>query len=129
MSPTPTPDPSHERRVAAEGGSIEIVIRGRSAARAREGFRNALERATARSRRPPVFMRGTLECDRNPSVDEPVRADAVVTWGGSSVRAHAAARTPSEAINLLVRRLRREFRKQRGRQLSKYRRPSRHGTP
>ena len=35
MSTIPTPDSSHERRVAAEGRSTEIVIRGRSAARAR----------------------------------------------------------------------------------------------
>lgn len=103
---------------------IEIVIHGRSAA-ARKRFRVALARAVASSCRPVVFVRGTLERERNPAAKEPVHAEAVVDLGESEVRAHATARTQTEAINLLVHRLRRALREQRSRQLSMRRRPSR----
>jgi ribosome-associated translation inhibitor RaiA len=127
MSTEQSADGHHLCRVEVESTPIEIIIRGHFAP-TRRRFRDALARAVASSSRPVVFVRGTLERDRNPSVDEPVHAEAVVDLGESSVRAHATARTQAEAIQLLVHRLRRRLRQHQSRRLSMRRRPSRDGS-
>lgn len=80
--------------------------------RSRTQLRDALAQLAARAPRRPLFVRGTLRRDANRSVERPARASAVIDLGGRVARAHAEARTPVEAIDLLIRQLHRQLREQ-----------------
>jgi ribosome-associated translation inhibitor RaiA len=105
---------------------VEVVVRGRIARRVRRTFGDAL---AATAPRPVVYVRGSLRRDPDPAVQEPVHADAAIAYKHRVARAHATARTPIEAIDLLVRHLHREVMEQRRREASTRRRSaSYHGT-
>jgi ribosome-associated translation inhibitor RaiA len=111
---------SHDR--AGDGTPIEVVVRGPIGRRVRRELRQALARVAATAPRPVVFVRGSLRRDADPAVEQPVHADAAVAYRRSIARAHATARTPIGAIDLLVRHLHREITEQRRREASARRR-------
>jgi ribosome-associated translation inhibitor RaiA len=103
-------------RTAARGESpIEIVSRGPIGERSRRRLRRELERLSAEAPRRAVFVRGALSFEQNPSVERPAHASATIDLGRRTVRASVAAAGTADAIDLLVRRLRRALRDLRGR--------------
>jgi hypothetical protein len=59
--------------------------------------------------RPVLHARMTLRVHRDPALERPAVAKASLDVGGRPVRAHVAAETMTEAIDLLERRLRRNL--------------------
>jgi ribosome-associated translation inhibitor RaiA len=94
---------------------IEIVTRGRVDSSARRRLHAELARVAQEAPRRPVFIRGSLTVQQNPSVERRALATATIDLGRHVVRARVATRSTGEAIDLLVARLRREFRDLRGR--------------
>ena len=100
----PPPDPP----VAAQL-PITIVadepLTEESKAHAREVLRRVAEVAP----RPVLHARAVLQLHRDPAVERPAVAKAVLDISGRPVRAHVAARRMDEAIDLLELRLRRNL--------------------
>jgi ribosome-associated translation inhibitor RaiA len=108
LSPTVT-------QASEERTPVEIVTRGPVGKRSRERLRRELARLAELSPRPVLGARGSLDYDENPSLARPVEARASLDLGSLVVRAHASAAGTSEAVDLLVTRLRRELRELRER--------------
>lgn len=75
--------------------------------------------------RPVLVARGSLGIDENPSRERPVEARATLDLGARTIHAYANAAGTSEAIDLLVGRLRRALRELRERQEAARRAPAR----
>ncbi len=118
LAPPPPPG-----AVAATESPIEIVTRGPVGGRARERLRDELARLVELTPRPALLARGSLSYDENPSLARPAEAKATIDLGGRTVRAHATAAGTTEAIDLLVGRLRRALRELRERQEAERREP------
>ena len=105
-----------KRQTAPPGESpIEIVSRGPIGERSRRRLRTELAQLADESPRHPIFVRGALTFEQNPSVARPALASATIDLGRRVVRAHVAADGTATAIDLLVARLRRSMRDLRGR--------------
>ena len=105
-----------KRQTAPQGESpIEIVSRGPIGERSRCRLRKELAQLADESPRHPIFVRGALTFEQNPSVARPALASATIDLGRRVVRAHVAADGTATAIDLLVARLRRSMRDLRGR--------------
>lgn len=105
-----------KRQTAPQGESpIEIVSRGPIGERSRRRLRKELAQLADESPRHPIFVRGALTFEQNPSVARPALASATIDLGRRVVRAHVAADGTATAIDLLVARLRRSMRDLRGR--------------
>ena len=102
---------------------IGIVTRGPVGERERARLRAELVRCAMLGQRRPVFVRGALTYEENPSLAQPAVANATLDLGGRTVRAHAAAAGMSEAIDQLVEHLRRALRELRGRDEADRREP------
>ena len=94
---------------------IEIVSRGPIGERSRRRLHKELARLAEESPTHAVFVRGALTYEQNPSVAQPALASATIDLGRRVVRARVAADGTATAIDLLVARLRRAIRDQRGR--------------
>jgi len=104
------------RQIAPQSDSpIEIVSRGPIGERSRRRLRRELARLEKESPGHPIFVRGALTFEQNPSVTRPAVASATIDLGRRVVRARVAADGTSTAIDLLVARLRRSLRDLRGR--------------
>ena len=91
------------------------MSRGPIGERSRRRLRTELAQLADESPRHPIFVRGALTFEQNPSVARPALASATIDLGRRVVRARVAADGTATAIDLLVARLRRSMRDLRGR--------------
>lgn len=87
-----------------------ISLRGRVPDTARIHLEQMFERVARVSPRAIVHARASLVREEDPALDRPVVAKAKVDLAGRVVRAHVAAPSADEAIDLLESRLRRNLR-------------------
>lgn len=132
--------PPGEAGGPATGGppepALEIVARGRHAEGARDYAAQKMRRVVDMVDEPVLHARVKLDVAPDPAVERPALAQATLDVNGRLVRAHVAARTVREAIDLLDQRLRdqvehRAERQKALRRLAPGRRPGewRHGAP
>jgi ribosome-associated translation inhibitor RaiA len=88
----------------------EITTRGRIPRRARAQLADTLDRLARLAPRPVLHVRGSLTHEEDPALERPAVAKATLDLGRHAVRAHAAAPTEHEAIDLLAARVRRKLR-------------------
>jgi hypothetical protein len=89
---------------------IEISACGPVGRRARERLRAELADLAAESPRQPLFLRGRLCVQRNPSIQRPVTVSGTILLRGRLVRARASGSGTLEATDLLAHRMRRRLR-------------------
>lgn len=80
---------------------LAIRTRGRIGESGREALASALEAAGRLAPRAPLHLRGSLVHDEDPAVERPFVAKASVDMGTRVVRAHVAAATEAEAVDLV----------------------------
>jgi hypothetical protein len=85
---------------------IEVAVRGGRADAARHEAVAMMRRVATHTIGPVLFARVKLSEAADPAVDRPALAQAMLDVNGQPVRAHVAAHTMTEAIDLLERRLR-----------------------
>lgn len=100
----PPPDPPASTELPVTMVADELV-----AEESKEHALEVLERIAAVAPRPVLHARVVLRLHRDPALERPAVAKAVLDVSGRSVRAHVAARRIDEAIDLLERRLRRNL--------------------
>ena len=99
---------SHGRRERRElmPPVVEVVARGRRSAVARSYADQKVRRVIEAIGSPVLHARVTLAVAPDPALDRPARAQATLDVNGRLVRAHGAAKTLHEAVDLLEPRLR-----------------------
>ena len=97
-------------RHAEVGTEPTISIRGPVPPHARETLARALAHVADAAPRPVLRITASLTRHEDPALDRPVVAKATLDVNGRPVRAHVAAATESEAVNLLESRLHRNLR-------------------
>ena len=83
-----------------------MTARGQVSERAKRAAEDKLAKLARFASRPVLFARATLVREAHPALERPATAKATFDLAGRIVRAHAAAPEMSEAIDLLVERLR-----------------------
>jgi ribosome-associated translation inhibitor RaiA len=86
---------------------LELTTRGPVGDRLRDYAEAKVRRAARTAPRPVLFARVTLTEHENPSTQRPAAAKAGLDVSGRLVRAHVAAPTMTEAVDLLADRLER----------------------
>jgi len=86
---------------------VSVQARGDIPAGARADLERTLVRVAELSPRPVLHARGVLERLADPALERPIVASASLDLGAHTVRAHAEAASPADAIDLLETRLRR----------------------
>jgi hypothetical protein len=119
-APEPDQPPESEPLRLEQGASVHVPPRRREtdvsvhvrglSARARLDLENTLAALEHVAPRPLLHARGSLERLRDRALERPVVAKAELDLGVRAVRAHAAAATAAEAVDLLEARLRRSLR-------------------
>ncbi|MGZ8702064.1 MAG: ribosome hibernation promotion factor [Gaiellaceae bacterium] len=85
---------------------VHVTALGQVSERARHAAEEKLAKLARLAPRPVLFARATLVREADPALERPAIAKATMDVGGRIVRAHVAAPEMSEAIDLLVERLR-----------------------
>lgn len=89
---------------------LELTTRGAVGDRLRDYAETKVRRAARTAPRPVLFARVALTEHENPSTQRPATAKAALDVSGRLVRAHVAAPTMTEAVDLLADRLERRLR-------------------
>jgi ribosome-associated translation inhibitor RaiA len=90
----------------ADGTDVEVVVRGEVADRVVDYARTKIINLAEHLEEPLLHARIRLTYQPDPAVARPVRAQANLDVNGRLVRAQVAGATGSEAVDLLVQRLR-----------------------
>jgi ribosome-associated translation inhibitor RaiA len=88
---------------------IQVVTRGAVGEEYARYAEEKIRTATRAAPRPVLFVRVALTQHENPSVERPCSAKATLDVSGRLVRAHVAASTMRETVDLLENRLRRRL--------------------
>jgi hypothetical protein len=99
-------DAEPARHRAALQATLSVARRGPVSAHAQERLEAVLIAAAALAPRAPLHLRGSLTHEQDPALERPVVAKATVDMGTRVVRAHVAAPTEAEALDLVEARLR-----------------------
>ncbi|PZH10800.1 hypothetical protein C1I97_13540 [Streptomyces sp. NTH33] len=94
-----------KRSAPQEAPEIRVETHGQMPPGAGEYAREKVGALTGRTREPVLFARVKLTHMANPAVERPAIAQADLDVNGRQVRAHVAARTMTEAVDLLQNRL------------------------
>ncbi len=100
----------HPARHAEAGSTPAISVRGPVPAGARDHLEQALVHVSGIAPRPVLRLSGSLTRHEDPALLRPVVAKATIDVSGRVIRAHIAAASETEAINLLESRLHRILR-------------------
>jgi ribosome-associated translation inhibitor RaiA len=107
VSPAAPPEPlASEPAEDAEPFPLDITTRGDVRAKTKASAREKVLEAASTLREPVLFARVKLTHHSDPTRQRPAVAEAVLDVHGDLVRAHVAAQTLPEAIDMMVTRLR-----------------------